>query len=477
MLYINGKWESSENNLKVISPTTGEVLGTVSKGDKYKTRLAIDAAKDALSSWSKLTARERYNYLNRVAEILRERTDEIATIITKEMGKPVQEAKTEISLAIDYLEWYAEEGRRIYGETIPASSESKRLMVIRQPVGVVGAITPWNFPIAMITRKLAPALAAGCTVVLKPASATPLTAVEVIKACHEAGIPKGVVNLLHGSASEIVKVLMHSSDVRKITFTGSTEVGKQLVRQSADTMKKVSLELGGHAPFIVFEDADLEQAAEAAIASKFRNAGQTCVCTNRIYAHENIAKDFAELFAEKINKLVVGDGLEPDVTIGPLIDEGAVQKVENQVQDAVEKGAKVLVGGNRLIDGEYDKGNFFEPTLLMKATHDMKISHEETFGPIAPVFEFKTEEEAIERANSSEYGLASYIFTKDASRIVRVSEALQYGIVGINDPMPTVAQAPFGGVKESGVGREGGKQGIEDYLEYKYLSFQLDENK
>src|SRR5699024_5524147 len=378
-------------------------------------------------------------------------------VITQEMGKPLNESKGEISLAIDYLEWYAEEGRRVYGETIPASAENKRLMVTHQPVGVVGAITPWNFPIAMITRKMAPAMAAGCAVVLKPASATPLTAVEVIKACHEAGIPKGVVNLLHGSASKIVKVLMDSPDVRKITFTGSTEVGKQSMRQAADTMKKISLELGGHAPFIVFEDADLEQATDGAIASKFRNAGQTCVCANRMYVHESIAKDFSELLAKKMRKLVIGDGNKDNVTIGPLIDHGAVEKAASHVEDAKSKGAEVVVGGNRLTEGEFANGFFFEPTLLMNATEDMKISYEETFGPVAPVFPFKTEEEAIEKANSSEYGLASYIYTKNGSRMFRVSEALEYGIVGVNDPLPTVAQAPFGGVKESGLGREGGR--------------------
>jgi succinate-semialdehyde dehydrogenase/glutarate-semialdehyde dehydrogenase len=475
LLYINGEWKSTADKVEVKSPTTGEVLDTVARGGSKETKESIDAAKEAFKTWSKLTAKERGAYLDKVAEILRNRTKEIAPIITKEMGKPLKEAETEISLAIDYLEWYAEEGKRTYGETIPASSASKRLTVIRQPIGVVGAITPWNFPIAMITRKIAPALAAGCPVVLKPASATPLTAIEVLKACHEAGIPKGVVNLLHGSASEITKELMASSVIRKITFTGSTEVGKQLMRQSADTMKKVSLELGGHAPFIVFQDADLEQAATGLIASKFRNAGQTCVCTNRIYVHESIAEDFSDVLAEKMKELVVGDGLEPSVTIGPLIDQDAVNKSESHVQDAVEKGAKVVVGGERLTDGEYAKGHFFEPTLLMNTTDEMKISYEETFGPVAPIFQFKTEEEAIERANSSDYGLASYIFTKDASRMVRVSEALDYGIVGLNDPLPTVAQAPFGGVKESGIGREGGRQGIEDYLEYKYLSLQLDE--
>src|SRR5699024_3755274 len=297
---------------------------------------------------------------------------------------------------------------------------------------------------------------------------------EVFKACHEAGIPEGTVNLLHGSASEISSILMKAETVRKVTLTGSTEVGKDLVRKSADTMKKLSLVLGGHAPFIVFEDADLEKTAEDLIASKFRNAGQTCVCTNRVYVHENIMESFSEVFERKMKKLVVGNGLESGVTIGPLIDNEAVSKVEAQVEDAIEKGAKVLVGGERLVEGNFGKGHFYEPTLLINATDEMKISYEETFGPVAPLFSFKTEKEAVERANRSEYGLASYIFTKDASRIVRVSEALDYGIVGINDPMPTVAQAPFGGVKESGIGREGGRQGIEDYLEYKYLSFQLD---
>ncbi|HLQ94877.1 MAG TPA: NAD-dependent succinate-semialdehyde dehydrogenase [Pseudogracilibacillus sp.] len=475
MLYINGEWITTEDQLDVINPSTSEVVDSVSKSSETETSDAIKAAKEGMKSWSKLTAKERYGYLNRVAEILRSKTYQIAEVITKEMGKPLNESKGEISLAIDYLEWYAEEGRRVYGETIPTSAENKRLMVTHQPVGVVGAITPWNFPIAMITRKMAPAMAAGCAVVLKPASATPLTAVEVIKACHEAGIPKGVVNLLHGSASKIVKVLMDSPDVRKITFTGSTEVGKQLMRQAADTMKKISLELGGHAPFIVFEDADLEQATDGAIASKFRNAGQTCVCANRMYVHESIAKDFSELLAKKMRKLVIGDGNKDNVTIGPLIDHGAVEKAASHVEDAKSKGAEVVVGGNRLTEGEFANGFFFEPTLLMNATEDMKISYEETFGPVAPVFPFKTEEEAIEKANSSEYGLASYIYTKDGSRMFRVSEALEYGIVGVNDPLPTVAQAPFGGVKESGLGREGGRQGIEDFLEEKFVSFQLDD--
>jgi len=475
MLYINGEWVTTEEQLDVINPSTGEVIDSVSKSSKSEAADAVKAAKENMKDWSKKTAKDRYGYLKRAAEILRSRTDKIAEVITNEMGKPLKESKGEISLATDYLDWYAEEGRRIYGETIPASAGNKRLTVKSQPVGVVGAITPWNFPIAMITRKIAPALAAGCTVVLKPASATPSTAVEVFKAFHEAGIPKGVVNLLHGSAREITQVLMDSSDVRKITFTGSTEVGKQLMKQSADTMKKISMELGGHAPFIVFEDADLEQATDGAISSKFRNAGQTCVCANRIYVHESIAEEFSALLAKKIKSLRIGDGNEDQVEIGPLIDSEAVEKAFEHVEDAKNKGAGIAAGGNKLTSGKFKNGFFFEPTLLTNATEEMKISHEETFGPVAPVFSFKTEEEAIEKANNSPYGLASYMYTKDGSRMVRVSEALEYGIVGVNDPLPTVAQAPFGGVKESGLGREGGHHGIKDFLEEKFISVQIED--
>ncbi|WP_019123022.1 NAD-dependent succinate-semialdehyde dehydrogenase [Brevibacillus massiliensis] len=476
MLYINGEWcqAQSGKTFEVTNPATGETIATVAKGGAADTQAAIDAAQAAFPAWARLTAKERYTYLKNTADILRGRVDEIAALITREMGKPLAESKGEIGLAIDYLDWYAEEGKRIYGDTIPASSPSKRIIVTRQPVGVVGAITPWNFPIAMITRKLAPALAAGCTIILKAASATPLAAIEVFKALHEAGLPKGVANLVNGSAAEVVGAMMASPVVRKITFTGSTEVGKELVRQSADTMKKVSMELGGHAPFIVFEDADLEKAAEGAIASKFRNAGQTCICTNRIYVQKSVAEKFAAIMAEKVSRLVVGNGLEEGVNIGPMIDRQAVEKAQEHIDDAVSKGAKVVCGGSKLEQGAYANGCFFEPTVLLNATHEMKISYEETFGPVAPIFTFETEEEAIRRANDTVYGLASYVFTKDGSRMFRVAEALDYGIVGINDPVPTVAQAPFGGVKESGVGREGGKYGIEDYLDYKFMSFQLE---
>ncbi|MED4582522.1 NAD-dependent succinate-semialdehyde dehydrogenase [Brevibacillus choshinensis] len=476
MLYINGEWReaSSGKTFDVTNPATGEVVGTVANGGTTDTQAAIDAAKAAFGTWSRLTAKERYAYLKKTADILRGRTEKIAQQITREMGKPVAEARGEIGLAIDYLDWYAEEGKRIYGDTIPSASPNKRILVLRQPVGVVGAITPWNFPIAMITRKLAPALAAGCTILLKAASSTPLSAIEVFKALHEAEVPKGVANLVNGAASEVVGAMMASPIVRKITFTGSTEVGKELVRQSADTMKKVSMELGGHAPFLVFDDADLEKAAEGAIASKFRNAGQTCVCTNRIYVQKSVAERFASILAEKMKKLVVGNGLEAGVTIGPMIDADALEKAQEHIDDAVEKGAAILCGGSRLTEGAFANGHFFAPTVLIGATHDMKISYEETFGPVAPIFTFDTEEEVIQRANDTVYGLASYLFTKDGSRMFRVAEQLEYGIVGINDALPTVAQAPFGGVKESGVGREGGKYGIEDYLDYKFLSLQLE---
>jgi succinate-semialdehyde dehydrogenase/glutarate-semialdehyde dehydrogenase len=475
MLYINGEWCAAQSNqtFEVKNPATGDLLDTVAKGGFIDAEAAIAAAKAAFPSWANKTAKERYAYMKKAADILRSRTDEIAELVTREMGKPVAEAKGELGLAIDYLDWYAEEGKRIYGDTIPASAPNKRIVVLRQPLGVVGAITPWNFPLAMITRKIAPAIAAGCTILLKAASATPLSAIEIFKAFHEAGLPPGVVNLVNGSAAEVVGAMMKSSAVRKITFTGSTEVGKELVRQSADTMKKVSMELGGNAPFLVFEDADLDKAADGAIASKFRNAGQTCVCINRIYVQKSVAKKFADMLVEKMKTLVVGNGLDQGINVGPLIDSQAIVKVEDQIADALGKGAKVLYGGKRLSEGAFAKGTFFEPTVLLHATQEMKIASEETFGPVAPLFEFETEEEAIQKANDTEFGLASYVFTKDLSRMFRVAEALEYGIVGINDPMPTVAQAPFGGVKESGVGREGGKYGIEDYLDYKFLSIQI----
>ena len=475
MLYINGEWveANSGETYPVLNPATGELIEETAKGGKKDAEAAIVAAKEALSAWSKLTAKDRYLYIKKAADILRSRVDSLSRTITMEMGKPLAESAGEVQLAAEYLDWYAEEGKRIYGDTVPSSSPTKRILVLRQPIGVVGAITPWNFPIAMIARKIAPALAAGCTVVIKPAESTPLTAIEVLKAFHDAGLPKGVLNLVHGMPQEIGDAMMESPDVRKITFTGSTKVGKELAKRAADTMKKISMELGGHAPFLIFEDADLEKAADGVIASKFRNAGQTCVCTNRVYVQKNISERFADILTEKMSKLVVGNGLDTGITIGPLINENAVKKTVEHVRDSIQKGAKLLVGGKKPEGEQFKNGYFYEPTILAHATHDMKIATEETFGPVAPLFDFETEEEAVALANNTVYGLAAYFYTNDVSRIFRVSEGLEYGIIGINDPLPTVAQAPFGGVKESGVGREGGKYGIEDYLEYKYLSLEL----
>jgi len=475
MLYINGEWCEAlgGETYPVHNPATGELIKETAKGGKEDAQIAIGAAKEALSAWSKLTAKDRYVYLKKAADLLRDRVGSLANTITTEMGKPLAESRGEVQLAAEYLDWYAEEGKRIYGDTVPSSSPTKRILVLRQPIGVVGAITPWNFPIAMILRKVAPALAAGCTVVIKPAESTPLTAIEVMKAFHDAGLPKGVLNLVHGMPKEIGDAMMESPDVRKITFTGSTKVGKELAKRAADTMKKISMELGGHAPFLIFEDADLEKAADGVIASKFRNAGQTCVCTNRVYVQKSISEKFAQILTEKMTALVVGNGLEDGITIGPLINENAVKKTAEHVEDSIKKGAKLLTGGKKPEGDQFKNGFFYEPTILAHATHDMKIASEETFGPVAPLFDFETEEEAVALANNTVYGLAAYFYTNDVSRIFRVSESLEYGIIGINDPLPTVAQAPFGGVKESGVGREGGKYGIEDYLEYKYLSLEL----
>ncbi|RNA67488.1 NAD-dependent succinate-semialdehyde dehydrogenase [Alteribacter keqinensis] len=474
MLYINGEWVQSVSGeeLEVINPATNEVITKVAKGNEQDSKLAIEAAEKAFKPWKSTPAKERAAFLKSAAEYLRSTIDDLAETVTKEMGKPVNEAKGEIGLAIDYLEWYGEEAKRVYGETIPSSHKDKRLMVLKEPVGVTAAVTPWNFPVAMITRKLAPALAAGCPVVIKPASATPLSALKVFEAFHEVGLPKGVANLVSGSASKVVGEMTRNTAVRKITFTGSTEVGKKLIRDSADTVKKISMELGGHAPFIVFDDADLDKAVEGAVASKFRNAGQTCICTNRIYVQEGVAEEFGRKFAEKVSALKIGNGLEEGVAIGPLIDQGALSKVVEHISDAENKGAQILCGGKRA-EVKGNEGCFFEPTVIQGATDEMIISIEETFGPVAPIYTFKTREEVIERANHQEYGLAAYCFTKDLSQAYYMMEELEYGIVGINDPIPTTAQAPFGGVKESGIGREGGHHGINEYLEDKFVSLNL----
>lgn len=471
-LYVNGEWilSNSGEYFTVNNPSTKEVVAKVPKANAEETKAAITGASDALKKWSLLTAEQRAKYMLKLRDLMLEYTEELATIMSMEMGKAYNEAKGEVVYAASFLTWYAEEGKRIYGETIPASAENKRLFVIKQPVGVVAAITPWNFPLAMMTRKLGPAMAAGCTGIVKPASQTPLTALAFAKLADMAEIPKGVINIVAGSTKAISDELFNNSAIKKISFTGSTNVGKELVRQSANQLKKLSLELGGHAPYIVFEDADIEKAVEGVVASKFRNAGQTCVCANRIYVHKNIKEEFAKLFVEKVKELKVGNSLAEGVDIGPLVNESGLEKVKEHVEDAVEKGAKVLYGGAEVKDAS---GYFYIPTILDNVTEEMKIMQEETFGPVAPITIFETDDKAIDAANNTEYGLASYIYTKDISRAVKASEALNFGIVGLNDAMPGVAQAPFGGMKESGYGREGGHQGIRDYLEEKYISLGL----
>lgn len=467
-LWMDGKWVTAkdEKSLDVTNPATGEVIGKVGDASAEDVTKAIEAAHHAFPSWATKTARERSEILRNIYDLMMERQDELAEIMTKEQGKPLTEAKGEIAYAADFMLWYSEEAKRIYGETIPASHPNKRLLVIRQPVGVVAAITPWNFPAAMVTRKIGPALAAGCTAVLKPATQTPLTACKLMELFAMAGVPAGVINLVTGkSAGMIGDVLLADERVRKVTFTGSTKVGKIIMKKAADTMKKISLELGGHAPFIIFEDADLEQAAEQVLNSKFRNAGQTCICANRIYVHVKIADTFTQVFADKVKKLKVGNGLHQGVEIGPLIDEQAAQKVEEHVADALSKGAQLVTGGRRMRESTY-----FEPTILVGVTDEMLVQQEETFGPVAPIQVFQDETEVITKANDTPYGLAAYLYTRDLARAFRVTEALEYGIIGLNDGIPSTAQAPFGGFKESGLGREGGRQGIDEYLEVKYIS-------
>jgi succinate-semialdehyde dehydrogenase/glutarate-semialdehyde dehydrogenase len=476
-LFIDGKWVESENgaSYEVTNPATGEVVGTAAAATANDVKKAIDAAHRAYPGWAALTARERGDILYKAYQLMRENEEELARCMTLEQGKPLPEALGEVRYAADFVLWYAEEGKRIYGDTIPASAPNKRIWVLKQPVGVVAAITPWNFPAAMITRKVAPALSAGCTVVVKPAGQTPLTACMLAEIFAEAGLPEGVFNLVTGNNPQMIgDVLLKDSRVRKLTFTGSTEVGKILMKKASDTVKKVSLELGGHAPFIVFADADLTAAAREVIASKFRNAGQTCVCTNRIYVHRSILDQFAEEMARQVQQLKVGNGLQEGVHIGPLIDENALRKVERHVEDALEKGARLIIGGKRFTGPGAERGYFYEPTVLLGTTAEMLVEQEETFGPVAPIQAFETEEEAVEKANATEYGLAAYLYTKDLSRAIRVSEKLEYGIVGINDGIPSTAQAPFGGFKESGLGREGGRYGIEEFLETKYVSVKLD---
>ena len=449
----------------VSDPASGEIIASVPVAGAAEALEAVEAANAAFPGWRARTASERAVLLRRLAALLEENRDDLALILTREQGKPLAEARGEISMSAAYILWFAEEARRVYGEVVPSPWPDRRILVTKEPVGVVAAITPWNFPSSMIARKLGPALAAGCTIVIKPAPQTPLSGLAWGVLCERAGIPGGVVNILTGSATEIGPVLTQSPLIRKLTFTGSTRIGKLLLRQAAGTVKKVSMELGGNAPFIVFDDADLDKAVEGAVASKFRNTGQTCVCTNRFLVQEGIHEAFVERLAARAAALKVGNGLEPDVHQGPLIDDKALDKVQGHISDALAKGATVVTGGRRHELGK----NFFMPTVLSGITTNMDVAREETFGPLAPVFKFVDEADAIRMANDTEYGLACYFYTRDLTRVFRLSEALEYGIVGVNEGLVTTEVAPFGGVKESGVGREGSRLGIDEYLNTKYV--------
>jgi succinate-semialdehyde dehydrogenase/glutarate-semialdehyde dehydrogenase len=465
--YINGQWVNSDRDetLAVTNPATGDVVAEVASCGTLETRRAIEAAQTAQISWRNKTVKERSAVLRKWFNLMMESQEDLAQILTAEQGKPLAEARGEIAYGANYIEWFAEEGKRIYGDTIAPPSNDKRLVCIKQPVGVVACITPWNFPNAMLTRKIAPALAAGCTVVCKPANATPLSAYAFAELAERAGVSAGVINLMTGRTAEIGKELTGNPIVRKLTFTGSTPVGKQLMAECAATVKRTSMELGGNAPFIVFDDADLDAAVAGAMASKYRNAGQTCVCANRMLVQEGVYDAFAEKLAAAVDNLKVGDGTEEGITIGPLINEGAANDVMSFIDDAVSKGASVLTGGRRS-----DLGTcFIEPTILTDVSDDMRVFREEIFGPVAPLFKFSTEEEAIAMANDTEFGLASYFYSRDIGRIWRVGEGLEFGIVGINEGIISNEMAPFGGVKESGQGREGSKYGLDDYLEIKYM--------
>ncbi|RMF35486.1 MAG: NAD-dependent succinate-semialdehyde dehydrogenase [Alphaproteobacteria bacterium] len=463
---VGGQWIDGDagRTFTVTNPSNGMVIAEMADLGEAETRRAIDAAYEAMPAWSAKLASERSAILMKWYELMVENADDLATILTAEMGKPWPEARGEILYGASFIQWFAEEGKRVYGDTIPAHKPNTRLVVIKQPVGVVGAITPWNFPNAMIARKVAPALAVGCTMVAKPAKATPLSATAMAVLGERAGIPAGVFNVVCGSSSSAIgNELCRNDKVRKITFTGSTEVGRKLLEQCAHDIKKASMELGGNAPFIVFDDADLDAAVEGAMVSKYRNAGQTCVCANRIYVQSGVYDAFAEKLVAAVAKLKVGDGFEEGVTTGPLIDEAALAKVEEHVADATRLGAKVAYGGHAL------GGTFYEPTVLTGVVQGMKVAREETFGPVAPLFRFDSEDEVIAWANDTEFGLACYFYSRDIGRVWRVAERLEYGIVGINDGLPSTTVAPFGGVKQSGLGREGSKYGIDDYVEIKYL--------
>jgi succinate-semialdehyde dehydrogenase / glutarate-semialdehyde dehydrogenase len=465
--YINGSWSDADSGetFDIVNPATATRIGSAPLMGAGETARAIEAADKAWPAWRAKTARERSAIMRKWSELQLAHADDLALILTTEQGKPLAEAKGEITIGAGYCEWFAEEAKRVYGDVIPTIGNDRRLVVIKEPIGVCAAITPWNFPSSMITRKVAPALAAGCTVVIKPALATPLSALALAELAARAGFPPGVLNVITGKASAIGGEMTSNPTVRKVSFTGSTEIGRVLMKQVAPTVKKISLELGGNAPFIVFDDADLDAAAEGAIISKYRNTGQTCVCANRLFVHDKVYDAFAEKLSERVRALKVGSGIESGVTQGPLINRDALEKVEEHVADATARGAKVVVGGKRHALG----GTFYEPTVLTDVTADMKIFSEETFGPVAPLFRFKTDEEVIELANRTEFGLASYFYSRDIGRIWRVAEALEYGMVGVNTGLITTEVAPFGGVKQSGMGREGSKYGIEEYVAVKYV--------
>jgi len=467
-LLIDGEWveAASGGRFDVTDPATGELVGSVPDAGESDVKAAIDAAAGALDEWKALPALQRARILRKAADLIRERRDTIALVMTSEQGKPLAEAAGEVDYAASFLEWFGGEAERVYGQIVPPMNPTSRVLVLRQPVGVTAAITPWNFPAAMMTRKLGPAMAAGCTSVVKPASATPLTAALILRAIEDAGTPPGVVNLITSRSSGMVaQQLFSDARVRKISCTGSTEVGKELIRASADQVKRLSLELGGHAPYVIFDDADLDEAVDGLIASKFRNAGQTCVCANRTYVQAGVYDEVVAKLAEKVTKMIVGHGTEDGVTIGPLIDDRAVDKADEHVQDAIAHGARLVVGGERITGA----GSFYAPTVLEGVTPEMLISTEETFGPVAGITRFETEEEAIRVANESIYGLAAYFHTRDYARLLRVAEKLEYGIIGANTGIISAANAPFGGVKESGYGREGGSVGIDEYLDVKYV--------
>ena len=466
--YVNGKWIDADNGatVEVSNPATGKTIGTVPKMGAADARRAVEAANAAWPAWRALTAAARAKLLRRWFDLIVANADELGALMTAEQGKPLAEAKGEVLYAASFIEWFAEEGKRVYGDTIPSPAGDRRIVVIKQPIGVCAAITPWNFPAAMITRKAGPALAAGCPIVVKPATSTPYSALALAALAEEAGIPAGVFNVITGDSGAIGGELTANPIVRKLSFTGSTEIGRVLYEQSAPTLKKLSLELGGNAPFIVFDDADLDAAVEGAIASKFRNAGQTCVCANRLYVHDKVYDAFAEKLVVAVNKLKVGPGTEDGVQLGPLIDKKAVEKIEEHIADALAGGARIVAGGKPHELG----GTYFQPTVMADVTPAMKVAKEETFGPLAPLFRFKSDEEVVAQANDTEFGLASYFYSRDIGRIWRVAEQLEYGMVGINTGLISNEVAPFGGVKQSGLGREGSHYGIDDYVVIKYLA-------